>query len=207
MNRTVRATVNLFVRLSLIVAFASYAVVPAFARTPPSDSTASKQHSVKPLKNLGQLQIIEFKLVPTKGEFNQRSLTAEEIKAVKGALSKAIAAESLNNDLRQLKIIDLNTLSARAEFSKRSLSPEEMKALKIAVTKAAAAKGCTMIVEEGGWWSCMKGCLADVGVSPYSLLICGATCVAGAIPICALCVGVSVAVMEACGVGCVLYND
>ncbi len=205
MKRTVRATVSLFVRLSLIVAFASYAVVPAFARTPPSDSTASKQHSVKPLKNLGQLQIIEFKVVSSKGEFIQRSLTAEEIKAVKGALSKAIAAESLNN--RQLKIIDLNTPSARAEFSKRSLSPEEMKALKNAVTKAAAAKGCTMLVEEGGWWSCMKGCLADVGVSPYSLLICGATCVVGAVPICALCVGVSVAVMEACGVGCVLYND
>lgn len=223
MKRTVRGTLKLFAWLSLIVAFASYSVIPAFARMPPRDSTTSensrlrdqttrakivdltKQRSVKPLKNLGQLQIIDFKMVSTTGEFNKRGLTADEIKAVKGALSKAIAVESLTNDLGQLEIIDLNTLSARVQFNKRSLSAEEMKALKYAVTKAAACAQDHMVVE-GGWWSCMKGCLGDVGVSAYSLIICGATCVTGAVPICAICLGVSVAVIQACGVGCAIYE-
>lgn len=83
------------------------------------------------------------------------------------------------------------------------MSPEEMKALKSAVTKAA--KNCSML-EGDSWWGCMKGCLADVGVTPYSLIICGATCAAGAVPICAVCLGVTVAVLEACGVGCTVYN-
>jgi len=56
-----------------------------------------------------------------------------------------------------------------------------------------------------GFGRCLKGCLADVGVSPVMVTLCGATCAFGAVPLCAICVGVSVAVLEACVLGCAAY--
>lgn len=59
-----------------------------------------------------------------------------------------------------------------------------------------------------GFWSCLSGCMRDVGVSAVSLIMCGASCAAagtgiGAI-VCAVCVGVSVTVIEVCALGCAM---
>lgn len=223
MKRTVNATLKLFVWLSLIVAFATYSVTPAFARMPSKASTTSensglrdhtthsktvdltKQHPGEPSNNLRPLRIIEVKIDSTGREFNKSSLSAEESKALSSVLSKAIAGASLNNGAGQLQIIELN---ARGEFNKRALTEKEIKALKNAVKKtAAAANNCAMADDESRWGGCVKNCLADVGVSAYSLIICGATCVTGVVPICAICLGVTVAVLEACGVGCAIYAN
>ena len=61
--------------------------------------------------------------------------------------------------------------------------------------------------DEAGFPRCLKGCLADVGVSPVTLILCGGTCAVGAVPLCALCMGVSVAVLEACTLGCAAYPN
>lgn len=58
-----------------------------------------------------------------------------------------------------------------------------------------------------GFPRCLKGCLADAGVSSVTLILCAGSCAFGAVPLCALCVGVSVAVLEACALGCAAYPD
>lgn len=158
MNRRVKGTLKLFVWLSLIVIFTSCSVTSALARMPARGSTIFENSRLR--DHTTRTKIITLGL-------------------------------------------DSKTLSSGEKFEKTNLSAQEMKALKSAVTKAA--KSCSML-EGDSWWGCMKGCLADVGVTPYSLIICGATCAAGAVPICAVCLGVTVAVLEACGVGCALYN-
>ena len=207
MKRKLKGTLKLFAWLALIVAFASYSVTPAFARMPENSSTTSEnsrlrdhttrtkvvllttQHPAESLHNhLGQLQFIDFQVLSPEGRFNKSSLSAKEAKALKRALAEVVS-ESLTE----------------GKLNKRSLSAEEMTALKNAVTKAAAAKGCTMLEE--AWGTCVKNCLADVGVSAYSLIICGATCLTPATLVCAICLGVSVAVIEACAVGCAVYAN
>jgi hypothetical protein len=54
----------------------------------------------------------------------------------------------------------------------------------------------------------MKSCMADAGVSPYSIIMCSASCAAaetgiGAI-VCAICVGASITVVEVCAMGCAM---
>ena len=80
----------------------------------------------------------------------------------------------------------------------------------------AISKGCgcaAMTPDDlgGSWGSCFKRCMGDVGVGYYALIMCGAACAAaatgaGAI-VCALCVGVSVTVVEWCALGCAAYPD
>ncbi len=53
--------------------------------------------------------------------------------------------------------------------------------------------------------------MADVGISPASMIMCGASCAAagtgvGAI-VCAVCVGVSVTVVQVCALGCAMGQD
>lgn len=69
--------------------------------------------------------------------------------------------------------------------------------------------GCTAVAPDEigqGFWTCLKGCMADAGVSFYSLIMCGASCAAaetgiGAI-VCAICTGASITVVEVCAMGC-----
>jgi hypothetical protein len=78
-----------------------------------------------------------------------------------------------------------------------------------AVRVLAKGYGCSAGVPQdfaGGFWGCLKGCMADVGVSAYSMIMCGVACAAaetgiGAV-VCAVCVGVSVTVIEVCALGC-----
>lgn len=62
----------------------------------------------------------------------------------------------------------------------------------------------------GGFMTCMKNCMADAGVSAYSILMCSASCAAsetgiGAI-VCAICVGASITVVEVCAMGCASHG-
>jgi hypothetical protein len=71
--------------------------------------------------------------------------------------------------------------------------------------------GCSAVAPDAagsGFWTCLKHCMADAGVSAVSMIGCGASCAAaetgvGAI-VCAVCVGVSVTVIEVCAIGCVM---
>jgi hypothetical protein len=84
------------------------------------------------------------------------------------------------------------------------LNPKSVKVLSKGCGCAAVAPQDLM-----GFKSCMKGCMADVGVTAVSIIMCGAACAAagtgiGAI-VCAICVGVSVTVIEVCAMGCAGY--
>lgn len=68
--------------------------------------------------------------------------------------------------------------------------------------------GCAVGAPQGatGFGSCLRSCMADAGVSAYSLIMCGAACAAaetgiGAI-VCAICVGVTITVVQVCALGC-----
>jgi len=72
--------------------------------------------------------------------------------------------------------------------------------------------GCSLLPDTSstGFGTCLKSCMADAGVSAYSLAMCGAACAAawtgvGAIA-CAICVGLSVTVVEWCALGCATYG-
>lgn len=73
----------------------------------------------------------------------------------------------------------------------------------------ALANGCTCAAaapeQLNGFVSCMKGCLADAGIGTYALILCAGSCYFGVVPACALCLGVSVAVVEVCALGCAAY--
>lgn len=57
------------------------------------------------------------------------------------------------------------------------------------------------------YWDCTKGCLRSWGVSPIQLTMCAGTCAFGMIPLCAICVGVSVSVVMLCMIGCGVYAE
>lgn len=57
----------------------------------------------------------------------------------------------------------------------------------------------------GPWWDCTSQCLRDAGVSPISIATCGATCVFGIIPICAICFALHATAFAFCATGCAAY--
>lgn len=64
--------------------------------------------------------------------------------------------------------------------------------------------------ERSGGWSCVKRCVGEVGVSPLQLIGCGVSCAAAGTGIgalaCAVCVGVSVTVIQTCAIGCAIWG-
>lgn len=87
---------------------------------------------------------------------------------------------------------------------KARLRPE-----KLLAAKALHAHSVCAVDDEysrSGFGSCVKYCLADAGVSPVSLVICGGSCATGNVVICALCVGISVTVVQWCAIGCAVYG-
>jgi hypothetical protein len=107
----------------------------------------------------------------------------------------------------------------QARSASRVNSADRNRVLRITKTNPKIAKaltkrcGCAVAAPDdlGGWGSCFKNCLRDVGVSPYALIMCGAACAAAASGVgsivCAICVGVSVTVIEVCALGCAAYPD
>ena len=104
----------------------------------------------------------------------------------------------------------------------RIRNPAEIKArlLRILASKPASDTksktlstrgcGCTAAAPEefASFFSCLRSCLAGLGVSVTSVIMCGAACAGaetgiGAIA-CAICVGVSVTFIEFCALGCAM---
>jgi hypothetical protein len=83
-----------------------------------------------------------------------------------------------------------------------------------AVSSKVPTKGCGCLAMSdasgSGFGTCLKNCMADAGVSAYSLAMCGGACAlawtGGGALICALCVGISVTVVEVCALGCATYG-
>lgn len=130
-----------------------------------------------------------------------------------------IQARTANNHTRNLRRIDtkvpnkgddqLRTTDGsnfrRGRVFRLLNRDTKLKAKSGACLKYCACPASPSPNEVAGWGGCFKGCLADVGVSSYSLILCAGSCYIGVIPICALCVGVSVAVAEVCSLGCAAY--
>lgn len=107
------------------------------------------------------------------------------------------------NDRQTLKTINAGQLADRLARMIARHAKVDPKSVKVLVKDC----GCAVAAPNAlySFSTCMKGCLADAGVSPYSLIICGAACGTGSVVICAICVGASIAVIEVCALGCALY--
>lgn len=75
--------------------------------------------------------------------------------------------------------------------------------------KLATGCGCVLAAPDdgtlSGFASCMRGCLQDAGASYFAIIMCAGSCAFGVVPVCALCVGLTVAAVEACALGCAAY--
>jgi len=58
----------------------------------------------------------------------------------------------------------------------------------------------------GPWWDCTSQCMRDAGVSPIAVATCGATCVFGVVPICAICFALHVTAFTFCATFCAAYG-
>lgn len=110
-----------------------------------------------------------------------------------------IAVSNGDLALRSVDAATLKTRLLRLIERKATRNPKFAKSLSKSCGCAVAAPD-----DADGFRSCMAGCLKDVGVSPYAIIICGATCVTGS-PLCAICLGVGLTVVEVCALGCAAY--
>jgi hypothetical protein len=118
--------------------------------------------------------------------------------------SRQVAAGIVTNEKQALR------LKNSGELKVRRLRAVANKAGLLKAPTKGPSKGCGCPALPGGgagsFGSCLRGCLAEVGISPYALIMCGAACAAawtgGGAIVCAICVGVSVTVIEVCALGC-----
>ena len=59
----------------------------------------------------------------------------------------------------------------------------------------------------GTGWDCFTECLSDLGASAWSITLCTVACFTGNAIVCAVCLGLAVASVEFCGVGCAFYAN
>lgn len=59
----------------------------------------------------------------------------------------------------------------------------------------------------GPWWDCTSECMRDAGVSPIAIALCGATCVFGVVPLCAICFALHATAFTFCATGCAAYAE
>ncbi|HWN11774.1 MAG TPA: hypothetical protein VNO50_21285 [Pyrinomonadaceae bacterium] len=123
------------------------------------------------------------------------------------ALEKRAVAEIAMVSLKEMKGIDLKNpgeVTARLRY----LMKHNPKLVKVLSKEALCA---TLTLEErAGFGSCVKNCLKDVGISAFALIGCGVSCAmawtgAAALP-CAVCLGVSITVLNTCALGCSMYG-
>ncbi|MCM3872650.1 MAG: hypothetical protein ND895_18370 [Pyrinomonadaceae bacterium] len=57
----------------------------------------------------------------------------------------------------------------------------------------------------GPWWDCASQCLRTAGVSPIQVTACGATCVFGVVPLCAICFALNATAFLFCSTYCAAY--
>jgi hypothetical protein len=57
----------------------------------------------------------------------------------------------------------------------------------------------------GRWWDCMSDCMRGFGVSAISVTLCGAACVTGNVPICAICFALHATAFNFCALYCAVH--
>ncbi len=130
-------------------------------------------------------------------------VTQTEAKALKDAAVAKIALVSLA-EMKGANLKNTNEVKARLLY----LMKHNPKAVKLLSKESLCA---TLALEERvGFGSCVKNCLKDVGISAFALIGCGVSCAmawtgAAALP-CAVCLGVSITVLNTCALGCSLYG-
>lgn len=109
---------------------------------------------------------------------------------------------------------DLSRVSGATGVRRRTVLPQVMthgRATILKVANKSLTGGCGCAVGTpgqevaAGWGSCFKGCLQDAGASPMAIIMCGVACGVGGVVPCAVCVGVTVTVVEWCALGCATY--
>ena len=120
--------------------------------------------------------------------------------------AKNLASKGGKPTIAVVSIADLagTNINNRAELNARLLYlfAHNPKAVKVLSKGRSSPAGAPL----PGFGDCLKNCMQDVGVSPYALIMCAVACAlsetgVGAIA-CAICVGVSVTVIQVCILGC-----
>lgn len=108
------------------------------------------------------------------------------------ALAKTSKAQELRRQLAKDKAL---TGKLKAILNKK-VGEQEKTALLVSAFRGTAL--------EGSWWDCVGTCLRSAGVGVYSLILCIATCVMTLGIMCAVCLGVTVGLLEICGALCAM---
>ncbi|HZG51045.1 MAG TPA: hypothetical protein VEZ40_02815 [Pyrinomonadaceae bacterium] len=139
-------------------------------------------------------------LPPLASEEEAKQLAADAAATDEGASQAADIPLALEETAIPEMLLDLIPADEAAPVVAAASAPSGSPGSK---AKVAA---CATNVAAVGWLDCSGGCLRSWGVSPMSLILCGATCAFGVVPICAVCVGVTVTVLELCAIGCAIYG-
>lgn len=123
------------------------------------------------------------------------------------SLEKAAPAKIAIVSLKEMKGINIkNPGEVKARLL--HLMKHNPKALRVLSREAFCA--ALTPEERSGFGGCVKNCLKDFGISAWAVIGCGVSCVmawtgAAALP-CAVCLGVSVTVLNTCALGCGMYG-
>jgi hypothetical protein len=139
-------------------------------------------------------------LPPLASDGEARQLAADAAATDEVASPAAEIPLALDESAIPEMLLDLTSADEAAPVAAVASAPSGSPGSKAKVT------ACATTFAAVGWLDCSGGCLRSWGVSPMSLILCGATCAFGVVPICAICVGVTVAVMELCAIGCAIYG-
>jgi hypothetical protein len=215
--------------LMLTLSSVSYAAGRSDAPSPDSRDTkaaivneSSILDSTSPLSAVDQLDVVlstvERVEIPSSSQKTPQTVRLEDV--AQSRLGKAEAAEADTGAPSPEAVSEVGLLADEASpasplptFTTKSAELETIgKTITRAATPSAASKKltgcrCALRTDEGGggWGDCFSGCLSSWGVSPAMLVMCGASCGIGAVPVCAICVGVSVSVATLCAIGCDIY--
>lgn len=116
--------------------------------------------------------------------------------------------------IRTNNLISNGTTETSPTDKATTATPSEKKNESSVKKTAAIAKNCACtcsaktgraVAAPGPWWDCTKGCLRSWGVSVVQIAMCGASCAAGVIPLCAFCLGVDISLIMLCSIGCSIY--
>ena len=167
------------------------------------DGTLSLARQIEPqlIGLLARLATLEPELKKAKNKA-RLSATARNSKAKSFELAPAFlqssmlkpTADSLTNFAHKSKPRDADDCSCSPCMAKTSLS--------LAIPGLNSVSPPT----PGPWWDCTSQCMRDAGVSPISVASCGASCVWGIIPICAVCFALHATAFTFCATFCAAYG-
>jgi hypothetical protein len=170
---------------------------------------------MKKIKLMGRLAVVTLLvtlssnavLANTKPNLNVAANASNYKKA-----ASEIAAISPTQLKTELEKIDLAALAEKPEV--KALLSRMAKDKALSTTMNAVMKNnlggkdkAALLVSAvrpytGDWWECVGTCLRSAGVSAYSLLVCAGVCLVTMGLGCAICLGVTIVLTEACAYLC-----